>query len=62
MQNEFEMSMVYELSYFLYLQVSQLDKFILISQTKYMKEILKKFNMEDSKAISTTIMTNCKLS
>lgn len=61
MQNEFEMYMVGELSYFLVLQVNQLDKGIFISQIKYVKEMLKKFNMEDSKPVSTSMMTSYKL-
>lgn len=59
MQNEFEMYMVGKLSYFLGMQVNQLDKGIFISQTKYVKEMLNKFNMEDSKPVNTPMMTNC---
>ena len=33
-----------------------------MSQTKYIKEILKKFKMEDSKPVSTPMITRCKLS
>jgi len=62
MQNEFEMYMVGYFSYFMGLQVNQLDKGIFISQIKYVQEMLKKFNMEDSKPMSTSMMTNCKLS
>lgn len=47
MQIEFEISMMGEFSYFLGLQINQLDKGIFISQIKYMKEMLKKFNMEE---------------
>ncbi|GLJ28202.1 hypothetical protein SUGI_0553960 [Cryptomeria japonica] len=35
---------------------------IFITQSKYIKEILKKFGMEDSKPVSTPMTTNCKLS
>ena len=45
MQKEFEMSMLGELSFFLGLQISQSNKGIFISQTKYIKEMLKKFIM-----------------
>ena len=62
MQSEFEMSMIGELSFFLGLQVSQLDKGIFLSQTKYVKEMLKKFKMEDFKPVSTPMITGCKLS
>jgi len=43
MKSEFEMSMLGELTYFLGLQISQQDKGISIYQTKYIKEMLKKF-------------------
>jgi hypothetical protein len=62
MQEEFEMSMLGELSFFLGLQVTQSEKGIFISQTKYIKEMLKKFQMEDSKHVSTPMVTGCKLS
>lgn len=35
---------------------------IIITQSKYIKKILKKFGMEDSKLVSTPMTTNCKLS
>ena len=62
MQNEFEMSMLGELKYFLGLQISQSYKGIFISQTKYIKEMLKKFKMEDCKPVGTPVVTRCKLS
>ena len=62
MQIEFEMSMIGELSYFLSLQVNQLKNGIFISQIKYVKEILKKFTMEDCKPVSTPMTIGCKLS
>jgi len=46
MQSEFEISLVGDLSYFLGLQINQLNRGIFISQIKYVKEMLKKFNME----------------
>jgi hypothetical protein len=61
MQEEFEMSMLGELSFFLGLQVTQLEKGIFISQSKYIKEILNKFQMEDSKHVSTPMVTGCKI-
>jgi hypothetical protein len=57
MQKEFEMSMLGELTFFLGLQVTQTDKGIFISQTKYIKEMLKKFQMEDCKPMSTPMVT-----
>ena len=62
MQREFEMSMIGELSYFLGLQIRQLQHGIFISQTKYVKEMLKKFTMEDNKPVGTPMTTGCKLS
>ena len=62
MQKEFEMSMLGELTFFLGLQVSQLYKGIFISQSKYIKDMLKKFKMEDCIPISIVMATGCKLS
>jgi hypothetical protein len=62
MQTEFEMSMIGELSYFLGLQVNQSYAGIFISQEKYLKEMLKKFQMEDSSPVSTPMVVGCKLS
>jgi len=47
MQSEFEMSLLGELTYFLGLQIPQQEKKIFICQAKYIKEMLKKFKMED---------------
>jgi hypothetical protein len=61
MANEFEMSMIGELSYFLGLQIKQLKNDTFVSQDKYIKDMLKKFGMIDSKAISTPMGTNGNL-
>ena len=58
MANEFEMSMIGELSYFLGLQIKQLKNGTFVSQGKYIKDMIKKFGMSDSKAISTPMGTN----
>jgi hypothetical protein len=47
MQKEFEMSLLRELSFFLGLQIRQINQLIFISQTKYIREMLKRFGMED---------------
>ena len=62
MEKEFEMSMLGELKFFLGLQFYQSDKGIFISQTKYIKDMLKKFKIEDSKPVNTYMVTGCKLS
>jgi hypothetical protein len=61
MANEFEMSMIGESSYFLGLQIKQLKNGTFVSQGKYSKDMLKKFGMNKSKAISTPKGTNDNL-
>ena len=61
MQNEFEISLLGELSFFLGLQIHQRNQGIFISQTKYIGEMLKRFRMEDCKPIITPMQTSCKL-
>ena len=52
MANEFEMSMIGELSYFLGLQIKQLKNGTFVSQGKYIKDMIKKFGMIDSKVLA----------
>lgn len=61
MQSEFEMSLVGELTYFLGLQVKQMDDTIFISQSKYAKSIVKKFGMENSSYKRIPAPTHLKL-
>jgi hypothetical protein len=56
------MSLLGELSLFLGLQIHQNNQGIFISQTKYIKEMLKRFKMEDCKPITSLMQTSCKLS
>ena len=58
MANEFEMSMIRELSYFIGLQIKQMKNDTFVSQGKYIKDMVKKFNLLDSKSISTPMGTN----
>ena len=51
------MSMMGELTFFLGFQIKQLKDGTFISQTKYTKDMLKKFNMEDAKPIKTPMPT-----
>ena len=62
MSKEFEMSMIGELSHFLGLQVSQTRARLCISQTKYLKDMLKKYGMEHYAPVSTPMTTICRLS
>jgi hypothetical protein len=62
MESEFEMSMIGELSFFLGLQINQRTEGMFIPQEKYLREMLKRFQMEDSKPMGTPMVTGCKLS
>lgn len=53
MMQVFEMSDFGEISYFLGMEVEQKNGDIFICQRKYAKEMLKKFNMENCKSMST---------
>lgn len=53
MQGEFEMSMMGKMNYFLGLQIKQLKDGIFINQSKYCKEFLKRFDMDECKAMTT---------
>ena len=61
MTQEFEMSMVGELNFFLGLQVSQRKDGIFISQSKYARELVKKFNLESAKHARTPMSVGTKL-
>ena len=61
MTNQFEMSMIGELSYFLGLQIKQMDKGIFLNQEKYVDEMLKKFNFNDTRIRGTPMSTTLKL-
>ncbi|XP_047339717.1 uncharacterized protein LOC124943211 [Impatiens glandulifera] len=60
-QDKFEMSMMGELTFFLGLQVQQLEARTFINQEKYTKELLKKFNMENCSTASTPMDSSKKL-
>ncbi|KAJ9673020.1 hypothetical protein PVL29_026342 [Vitis rotundifolia] len=62
MKSEFEMSMVGELTYFLGFQVKQLKNGIFLSQSKYARELVKKFGLESTKHFRKPMPTNLKLS
>ena len=60
MNKEFEMSMFGEIKFFVGLQIQQSKNGIYITQSKYIKDILKKFGMEDSKLVGTPMFTRLK--
>ena len=62
MQKDFKMSFLSELTFYLGLQISQSTEGIFNAQTKYIKEMLNKFNMEYCKHVSTPMITDCKIS
>ncbi|GJX72622.1 retrovirus-related pol polyprotein from transposon TNT 1-94 [Tanacetum coccineum] len=61
MHDEFEMSMMGELNFFLGLQIKQMEDGIFFNQSKYIKEMLKKFGLEDSKPMKTPMSSDTKL-
>nr|KYP56105.1 Copia protein [Cajanus cajan] len=61
MQSEFEMSMMGKLNFFLGLQIRQTKNGIFINQSKYCKELLKRFGMENAKSMATPMSTTCYL-
>ncbi|WVZ53180.1 hypothetical protein U9M48_004159 [Paspalum notatum var. saurae] len=61
MSREFEMSLMGELQFFLGLQIKQGPKGTFVHQAKYTRDILKKFEMGDSKPMTTPMSTNTAL-
>ena len=61
MSSEFEMSMVGELNYFLGMQVKQTSMGIMLSQSKYANNLVKRFGLENGKDFETPMSTTLKL-
>ncbi|WVZ80620.1 hypothetical protein U9M48_028079 [Paspalum notatum var. saurae] len=61
MSREFEMSLMGEPQFFLGLQIKQGLEGTFVHQAKYTRDILKKFNMGDSKPLTTPMSTNTAL-
>ncbi|GKC11663.1 zf-CCHC domain-containing protein [Tanacetum coccineum] len=61
MHDEFEMSMMGELNFFLGLQIKQMEHEIFFNQSKYIKEMLKTFGLEDSKPTKRLMSMEIKL-
>jgi hypothetical protein len=57
MSREFEMSMMGEMQFFLGLQIKKSKEGTFVHQAKYTKDIVWKFKMEDSKAMTTPMST-----
>ena len=62
MQEEFEMSIMGELKFFLGIQINQCKDGVYVHQSKYTKELLKKFKLEDCKKMNTPMHPTCTLS
>ena len=62
MKTKFEMSLVGKLTFFLGLQIRQLKDIIFLSQFKYVRELVKKFDQESTKHSRTHMSTTPKLS
>ena len=61
MKKMFGMSMVGELTYFLILQVKQMDSGIYINQVKYARNLVKRFGLEKAAHADTPMAANAKL-
>jgi hypothetical protein len=55
MENEFQLSMMGELTFFLGIQVKQIKEGTFVHQAKYTKDLIKKFAMADAKPVSTSM-------
>ncbi|XP_031281873.1 uncharacterized protein LOC116140369 [Pistacia vera] len=62
MFDEFEMTDLGEMAYFLRMQVYQSSAGIFVKQEKYAIEVLRKFNMENCKSVDIPLVPNQKLS
>jgi hypothetical protein len=61
MESEFQMSMMGELTFFLGTQVKQTKQGTFVHQAKYMKDLMKKFNMTELKPVSTSMSSTTSL-
>jgi hypothetical protein len=61
MENEFQMSMMGELTFFLGIQVKQTKQGTFVHQAKYTKDLMKKFNMTELKPVSTPMSSLASL-
>jgi hypothetical protein len=61
MESEFQMSMMVELTFFLGIQVKQTKQGTFVHQAKYIKDLIKKFNMAELKPVSTPMSTATSL-
>jgi hypothetical protein len=61
MENEFQVSMMGELTFFLGIQVKQMKQGTFVHEAKYTKDLMKKFNIVEFKPFSTPMSTGTTL-
>lgn len=61
MHTKFELGLVVKVTYFLGFQVKQIKEGIFVSQSKYAKNIAKKFGLESARHKRTPATTHAKL-
>jgi hypothetical protein len=61
MESEFQMSMMWELTFFLGIQVKQTKQGTFVHQAKYTKDLMKKFNMVELKPVSIRMSSAASL-
>jgi hypothetical protein len=61
MENEFQMFMMGDLTFFLGIQVKQIKQSTFVQQAKYTNDLIKKFNMDELKPVSTLMSTAASL-
>jgi hypothetical protein len=61
MKNKFQMSIMGELTFFLGIQGKQIKQDTFVHQAKYTKDLMKKFNMDELKPVSTLMSTAMSL-
>ena len=61
MSNEFEMSLMGELNFFLGLQIKQSQEVIFVCPSKYALELVDKFGLSGSKDAKVPMSPSCKL-
>ncbi len=61
MMEEFQMSMMGELIFFLGIEVKQTKQGTFVHQAKYTKDLMKKFNMAELKPVSTPMSSAASL-
>jgi hypothetical protein len=61
MESEFQMFMMGELTFFLGIQVKQTKQGTFVHQAKYMKDLIKKFNMAELKLVCTPMSSTASL-